>query len=209
MSRAWRAAGVVLAAILLAACGTAPVRAPAPAVDAAQAQARQQERQARLEAIGHWSMQGRLAVSVGDKGGSGRLDWRQDGDAFRVSLSAPVTRQSWQLAGEPGGATLEGLEGGSRSGPDAEALLREATGWPIPVALMAAWMRGLPDTGGEELAFGADGRLQRLVADGWTVEYQEWLPAAGAWPEMPRRLQASREGARVRLVVDRWEEQAP
>ncbi len=209
MSRALRAAGLVLATALLAACGTAPVRPPAPAVDAAQAQARQQARQDRLEAIDRWSMQGRLAVSVGDKGGSGRLDWQQDGDAFRVSLGAPVTRQSWRLAGGPGGATLEGMEGGPRSGPDAGALLREATGWPIPVASMAAWMRGLPGTGGGGLAFGADGRLQRLVADGWTVEYQEWQPATGAWPEMPRRLQASREGARVRLVVDRWEEQAP
>jgi outer membrane lipoprotein LolB len=69
---------------------------------------------------------------------------------------------------------------------------------------MAGWVRGLPAPG-DEVAFGADGRLQRLVADGWTVDYQEWQPAAGDWPEMPRRLQAAREGARIRLVVDRWE----
>ena len=43
------------------------------------------------------------------------------------------------------------------------------------------------------------------VAAGWTVDYQEWQAAAGPWPEMPRRLQAVREGARVRLVVDGWE----
>ena len=209
MSPRVRAAGLALATALLAACSTAPPRPSAPAVDAAQAQARQQERQARLAGVERWSLQGRLAVSVGDKGGSGRLDWQQDGDTFRISLGAPVTRQSWQLAGEPGGATLEGLEGGPRSGPDAEALLREATGWPIPVTSMVAWVRGLPGPEGGELAFGADGRLQRLVADGWTVEYQEWAPAAGPWPEMPRRLQASREGARVRLVVDRWDGPAP
>lgn len=205
MSRGLRLAGIGLALVLLAACASAPPRAPAPAVDPVMAQARQQERQARLEAMPAWSMQGRLAISVGDKGGSGRLDWQQQGETFRVSLGAPVTRQSWRLAGEPGGATLDGLEGGPRSGPDAEALLREATGWPIPVEAMAWWMRGLPAPGGARQAFGADGRLRQLVADGWTVEFQEWLPAADGWPEMPRRLQASREGARVRLVVDRWE----
>ncbi len=70
---------------------------------------------------------------------------------------------------------------------------------------MVRWVRALPSDGNEALVFGADGRLQSMVAGGWTVEYQEWLPAAGGWPEMPRRLQASREGARVRLVVDGWE----
>ncbi|KAF1691041.1 lipoprotein insertase outer membrane protein LolB [Pseudoxanthomonas koreensis] len=209
MSPRFRAAGLALATALLAACSGSPVRPPAPAIDAAQALARQQEREARLAAIGRWSLQGRLAVTVGDKGGSGRLDWQQDGDTFRISLGAPVTRQSWQLAGEPGGATLDGLEGGPRSGPDAEALLYQATGWPIPVASMAAWVRGLPGPDGGERVFGADGRLQRLAADGWVVEYQEWQPAAGPWPDMPRRLQATREGARVRLVVDRWDGPVP
>lgn len=204
MTLGLRLAGVWLATALLAACASAPSRIPAPAIDPALAQARQQERQAQLEAIPAWSMQGRLAVSVGDKGGSGRLDWQQRGPAFQVSLSAPVTRQSWQLAGEPGGATLEGLEGGPRSGPDAETLLQQATGWPIPVEAMAWWVRGLPAPGGGQEEFGADGRLQRLVSGGWIVEFQEWQPAADGWPEMPRRLQASREGARVRLVVDRW-----
>jgi outer membrane lipoprotein LolB len=201
-----RAAGLVLAMGLLAGCAATSVRTSSPAVDAARAQARQEQRQQQLEAVPDWALQGRIAVSVGDKGGSGRLDWQQHGQSYRIALSAPVTRQSWRLSGEPGGATLEGLEGGPQSAADAAALLYRATGWPIPVDAMARWVRGLPSDGGGALVFGADGRLQSMVADGWTVEYQEWLPASDGWPEMPRRLQASREGARVRLVVDGWEQ---
>jgi len=204
VNRAWHAAGFALALVLLAGCAAVPVREAPVAVDPEQAQARQQARQVQLEAIPDWSMQGRIALSVGDRGGSGRLDWQQRGPAFRVSLAAPVTRQSWSLAGAPDAATLDGLEGGPRSGPDAGALLQEATGWPIPVAAMAWWVRGLASPGGE-IEFDPDGRPRRLVAEGWTVDYQEWQPAAGPWPEMPRRLQAVREGARVRLVVDGWE----
>jgi outer membrane lipoprotein LolB len=201
----FRTAGLVLAAILLASCAAAPVRVPLPVVGAGQAQAWQEQRRQQLDAIPDWALQGRIAVSVGDKGGSGRLDWQQRGAAYRVALSAPVTRQSWRLSGGPGEATLEGLEGGPQSGPDADALLYRATGWPIPVEAMIRWVRGLPSGGDEALVFGTDGRLRSMVADGWTVEYQDWLPAADGWPEMPRRLQASREGARVRLVVDGWE----
>ena len=76
-ARAWAGAWLVVA--LLAACGTAPRRPPAPAVDRAQALALQAQRQAQLEAIPAWSMQGRIAVSVDGKGGSGRLDWQQQG----------------------------------------------------------------------------------------------------------------------------------
>ena len=204
MSGAWSRAGGMLALALLAGCAAAPVRQAPEVVSADQAQARQQARQASLQALPDWSMQGRVALSVGDRGGSGRLDWRQQGDAFEVSLAAPVTRQSWRLAGTHLGATLEGLEGGPRAGRDADVLLREATGWPIPVQAMAWWVRGLasPDA---VLEFGADGRPRRLYAQGWTVDYQEWLPASEPWPEMPRRLQAVRGDARVRVVVDGWE----
>ena len=205
MSRRSRLAGCVLATALLTACTAAPVRPPSPALDPAQAQALQQQRQARLEALPAWSMQGRIAVSVGDKGGSGRLDWQQQGVAYRISLSARLPGQCGGLAGDGGGEPLGGVEGGPRPGPEAEALLEQATGWPIPVEAMAWWVRGLPASAGTEQVFGADGRLQRLVAGGWTVDYQEWQPAAAGWPDMPRRLQASRDGARVRLVVDRWE----
>ena len=204
MSGLRQAASLVLAMVVLFGCATAPPREAPAAVDPAHAQARQQARQEQLQAIPDWSMQGRIALSVGDRGGSGRLDWQQHGPAFKVSLAAPVTRQGWSLAGRPGGARLDGLEGGSRSGEDAAALLLEATGWPIPVGRMADWVRGVA-AAGDAVEFGADGRLRRLVAAGWTVDYQEWQAMAGPWPEMPRRLQAVRGEARVRLVVDGWE----
>ena len=198
------AMAMAMAMAVLGGCATAPRREAPPAVDPAQAQAWQQARQERLQAIPDWSMQGRIALSAGDRGGNGRLEWQQQGPAYQVSLAAPVTRQGWSLAGGPGGARLDGLAGGSRTGEDAATLLLEATGWPIPVAQMADWVRGVA-AAEDAVEFGADGRLRRLVAAGWTVDYQEWQAAAGPWPEMPRRLQAVREGARVRLVVDGWE----
>ena len=49
------------------------------------------------------------------------------------------------------------------------------------------------------------GTLQALRQAGWTIRYTEWLPAAGAQPAMPRRIEAERGQARVRLIVDRWD----
>jgi len=200
---AWLAAAV----LALAGCAVAPVRAPLPPLSPSQqaaAVARQEAREAALALMPDWRLEGRVALTSGSRGGSGRLEWTQRGSGFEVVLSAPVTRQGWRLAGVPGDVVLEGLEGGPRRGPDAAALLREATGWEIPVVALSRWVRGArAGGGGARLEFSADGRLARLEQDGWTLDYADWRLQAGGI-ELPLRVTASRAPARVRLVVDAW-----
>jgi outer membrane lipoprotein LolB len=207
MNRRAALGAVSVAAFALAGCAVAPLRAPPPPLPPAQeaeAVARQDAREAALAAMPDWRLEGRVALTNGKRGGTGRLEWTQRGPAFEVVLSAPVTRQGWRLAGDRGQARLEGLEGGTRHGPDAAALLREATGWEIPVEALSRWVRGArAPGGGARLAFSADGRLARLEQDGWTLDYADWRPQAGGL-ELPMRVTASREPARVRLVVDAW-----
>ncbi|HVI25952.1 MAG TPA: lipoprotein insertase outer membrane protein LolB [Xanthomonadaceae bacterium] len=204
--RGWATAAI--ATCLLAACAGRPLRAPGPALPAEVAQARQAEREAALAAQPHWSLQGRVAVSTAGRGGSGRLDWNQDGADYVIALSAPVTRQSWRLRGSPGHARLEGLDGGPREGDDATALLLEATGWLVPVDALAAWVRGARAAGHGPAAvdYGADGQLAALRQDGWSLRYADWRPAAGLAIALPYRVEATRGDARVRLVVDAWDE---
>ena len=189
--RAWT---VLALAAALAACAPVPVRAPGDAVQLAA----QAAHEAALRAEADWELEARLAVRAGGEGGSGRLAWRQRGEHYEIRLTAPVTGQGWQLAGGPGQARLEGLDDGVRVGDDPARLLAEATGWDIPLADLAWWVRGGRAPGPADLAFGPDGRPARLVQQGWTVEYREW---AG---DRPRRVFASRGEASVRLVVDRW-----
>lgn len=199
-------------AVLLAACAGQPVReAPPVAPDAAMAT--QEAREAALRADPEWSLAGRVALANGDRGGSGRLDWHQSGARYAVSLSAPITRQSWRLRAGPAGATLEGLEGGTRQGPGASELLLRSTGWRIPVEALPDWLRGAraAGLGPAVMAFGADGRLARMEQGGWTIEYAGWgLPdAGGPGVALPHRLEAVHGDARVRLVVDEWDVDDP
>lgn len=206
-----------LFALSLAGCATrgpvatSPVLADPAAVAAARAQ--QATREAWLQAHAEWAFAGRVAVSAQGKGGNGRIDWRQRGDAYEVALSAPVTRQSWRLSGDltSGAGRLEGLEGGPREGGDAEALLKQATGWDIPLNAMGRWSRGMAGTEAvpEPSEFAGDGRLRALREQGWRVDFLDWFPPEGQRPAMPRRIEASRDGAKVRLIVDQWQLDAP
>jgi outer membrane lipoprotein LolB len=203
MPRVFRslAAGLSLC-VALSACVTPRTREALP-VDPVQARAND----ARREALANWNLSGRIAVSTGDRGGSGRIDWQQQAGGYTISLSAPVTRQSWQLSGNDRGARLEGIAGGPREGADVEQLLLSATGWNIPVRALQDWVRGIPAPARE---FGPGNQVYAgslpasLMQAGWSIEYQEWHPAGPDRPELPRRIVARRGDASVKLVIDEW-----
>jgi outer membrane lipoprotein LolB len=191
---------VVVFVAALSGCATTRVTTAVPATDATLAALAQRE--SALSARPAWGLDGRIAVSNGRDAGSGRIEWRQAGPRFDIALTAPITRQGWRLTGEPGQATLDGLQGGPREGADAEALLRDATGWDIPVRSLPRWVRGLrADPARAVVQFGADGRLAHLAESGWTIDYT-WPAEPSA--TLPARIEARRDDARVRLVVDRW-----
>ena len=213
----WRIILVLACAVVLSACATRlPAPASLPALDPAsqaEAEARQARRATALHAVPAWQLTGRASITRAGQGGSGRIEWRQDGARFEVALAAPVTRQSWRLAVDAGGARLEGLEGGTRSGPDGQALLSEATGLEVPVAALGAWLRGLPADaavhGPAQLEFGADLLPARLQQAGWAIEFRGWRAEADGVPALPVRIDARRGDAGVRLVVDEWSGAGP
>ncbi|HSD16897.1 MAG TPA: lipoprotein insertase outer membrane protein LolB [Thermomonas sp.] len=214
--RLWPALGLVA----LAGCQGVPMADPAPAevvVGGASESAAAIAHRQRIARLGltdgdcaapDWTMTGRVALSNGRDGGSGRLEWSQSRGKARIELSAPITRQGWVLELDASGAALQGVPDGPVHGRDAGALLRERTGWDIPVAGLGCWVRG---AWASEAAFGEarigydrGGQVQRIEQAGWTIEYTDWRLDAVSGVELPGRITALRAESRVRLVVDRW-----
>ena len=193
----------VIAVLLLSACASAPVRTPVP-VDPQQAR----QAAAHRASLADWGLSGRVAISGDRQGGSGRIDWTQRGDRYDITLSAPVTRQGWRLSGDAASARLEGVEGGPRESTDVEDLLRAATGWEIPIRALVDWTRGVaaPEAGygPAQVSHGPHDLPGLIVQAGWRIEYRDWYEAGPGQPALPRRIEATREDARVRLIVDGW-----
>lgn len=209
-------ASVAVACLALAGChtiATKPVVIDLP--DPVAAQSAQRAREAALGlaagdcAVPGWSMAGRVALSNGKDGGSGRIEWLQGDGRMQVSLSAPITRQSWTLAIDAGEATLDGVPNGPLRGSEAGALLRTATGWDIPVAALGCWVRGAQAGsaryGASRIDFGAGLLPSRIEQGGWVVDYADWKADPVSGLPMPGRINAQRGEDRVRLVVDRWD----
>jgi outer membrane lipoprotein LolB len=200
---------------VLAGCRTLP--SPTPPSAPVDPEAAQRARAAALGLAGGdcsapaWALAGRVALSNGKEGGSGRLEWTQGAGATHLMLSAPITRQTWVLEVDARGATLQGVPNGPLRGTDAARLLREATGWDIPVAALGCWLRAVAADpaafGAPVLRQGPDGLPLELQQGGWTVDYGGWKPDQVSRLPMPTTVNAQRGDNRVRLVVDRWGEE--
>lgn len=211
-------AGWALAALLaLSGCTAMAPRPAAPAAVAAPDAAALKAEAARgqwLRAHPQWAFQGRVAITKGRNGGSGRIDWKQEQRQYQLELSAPVTRQSWRLIGDSHSEAgrLEGLEGGPREGEDAQQLLLDATGWEIPVNLLPDWVRGqvaVDTEAPERVDYDAEGRPRTLRQMGWEIDFQEWYPPSDGRPALPRRIEARNGDAKVRLLLDQWDFATP
>lgn len=192
------------AVLLLAACATAPpldseqrLRAPL-----------YEQRLARLEPIGSWSLEGRLAVRDEADGGSGSLRWQQDGGSSRMDFHGALGRGAWRLVADPGGAELAFADGALHRAESIDALVHGQIGWAVPVESLAWWVRGLAAPGkvqGRRLD--EEGRLSELRQDGWRVEFGRYGEVAGPGGgiAMPLRMTARQADRTVKLAIRSWE----
>lgn len=196
----WRLAALAAGAgLLLAGCAPVAVRAPGTA----QQMAAQAARERQVAAVSEWGLDGRFAASDGQHGGSGSLEWNQHGQRYRFTLRAPITGKSVQLDGGPDGAILSGVGKQPLAGTSAADVLNAEFGWNIPVEDLGWWIRGLRAPGRPAiLAFGANGLPATLDQDGWHVEYRDWYAERN--PPLPRKVYASRDPYKVRVLVETW-----
>ena len=191
-----RACALVVFALVLGACAAPRVK-PDDAL-----LARQSERERMLASQPEWQLAGRLGVSNAKDAGSGSLQWKQDGDAFRFSVHAPVTGKTWVLAGDARRVVLEGLRDRPVEGTDAAALLDRELGWQVPVAQLTQWVRAARAKGDAQIEFRNDGLPAVIRQDGWTIEYPDYDQTH--LPALPRKIFASRGDSRVRLSISEW-----
>lgn len=132
---------------------------------------------------------------------SGRLSWshRLAGDS--VLIANPLGQGIARIETSAAGAQLQGSDGSLHRSRDAAALLREATGYTLPLDQLPAWLLGRPGPDGR-LDLDALGRPRRLLSEGWRIDYGYDDDGADA---LPARLTVSRDNdLELRLRIEEW-----
>jgi outer membrane lipoprotein LolB len=146
-----------------------------------------------------WQMDGRAAAAVGAQGWQATLNWRQSEAASEVHLAGPFGIGAMALLRTPQGVSLNGA-------PPSDAMLaqlQDRLGFELPLDDLRYWLLGVPDPDAPfDLAMNDQERVRLLTQSGWTIDYDRYLPVNG--DVLPAHVVLTREGVRVRIVVDHW-----
>lgn len=194
----------LLAVFAFAALLTACAAAPKVGTGQAEREPLYLLRLARLERIDAWAIEGRLAVSDEQDGGSGSFQWRRDAAGSRMDFHGAMGRGAWRLQADEQGAELAFADGTSYHAASIETLVREQVGWPVPVETLGWWVRGLAAPGAvQQRTLDAAGLLSALQQDGWDIEYSRYGDVGDV--AMPYRMTARQADRTVKIAVRKWQ----
>lgn len=179
----------LLAALWLGACASLP---QAPALGRTQLQA--------------FAVDARFALKTTDNTGaarsaSGRMNWTHRQSDDLILLANPLGMALAELESRPGAAMLRTADNKTYRDTDAERLLADLTGYPLPIARLPAWLlgRGNPES---QLTQDGYGRPATLQESGWTIDYDYDTPSPDA---LPAHLRAQhKSGINLKLRIEQW-----
>lgn len=183
-------------ALLLAACVTPP-------------EPIEQDWPGRREALqskSDFALVGRVAIVAAGEGLNASMRWTQTGDRAVIALDGPLGVGGARIEVEGEHVQLQTSRGEQLDGDAAREELQRRLGFELPVGLLRYWLRGVPAPRmpAEEVLQPDAPRLASLGQDGWSIVYPDYMGSAEG--PLPRRLNAQRGEARVKIVVDRWKE---
>jgi len=189
--------GALALVAMLAGCRTVPQ----PRIIGPGADAPWPEQVAALEKFDHYSLTGRVAVAANGQGFSGTLRYLQAGDHADLSIDGPMGLGGLRLVVDGDNVSVSTSKGDKLDGNAAREELERRLGFEMPVAQLRWWLLGIPAPG-ESATDDLNGVTASIRQEGWNVSIQSRAPALGF--SLPQRLTIEREGARLKLLVDRW-----
>ncbi len=126
---------------------------------------------------GTWD--GRFAVKVTgltesrNQGGSGGFTLTQDAQTDVLEIRNPVGGSIAKITIKPGEAILE-RDGQLTTAIDADTLIQNALGLPLPARGLSDWLRGQTRPGSNaSIERNNEGKVSKISQDGWTLSY-DW-----------------------------------
>ena len=155
------------------------------------------------ESIVAFSLNGRVAVKLDDRGYTASLRWRHSATRDSLRLLSPIGSVVGEIEADGNGATLTTGDKKVYRSNDAQALTREVLGWDLPLAGLRYWVTGRADPAAPVQAEDRDyrQRLKSMMQNDWRIAYLEYFGDSA----LPARLGLTYERLNLRLIIERWE----
>lgn len=159
-------------------------------------------RQAALDAVGGWDMEGRLRVDTPERNVLVRFDWKQRGEQLELEVSGRLGAGATRITGDATRLRVES-RGEVEELSDPERQLSQKLGWWLPVTSAEHWLLGRPDPDyPARTGRGGAGTLASITQREWQIRYEEYQLVDGLL--LPRRVTLTDEPLELELLVTDW-----
>jgi outer membrane lipoprotein LolB len=162
----------------------------------------------------HIAISGRLSLRYEVRGSNqsshGSFSWEQNADNTSIQLRSPLGQTVAVIEMNAQQARL--LRGGQPAiaSDNADTLIQEVLGWPLPIGGLKNWLQGfvLGATGQLVAVKPSDAAVTVNTIDGWQIQYQQWQ-ADQDHSLHPKRIDLTRYTEEagtvmIRIVIDEW-----
>lgn len=166
------------------------------------------DHQRQVQAIGNWTLSGKLGIRTPEDSGSASVKWVQKIANYQINLSGPLGQKSMIITGTPDKVRLEQSGEPAQEAKTAEALIKKSAGWTLPVAQLAYWVRGVPAPKLRitHLQQNQNGLIDQLTQGGWNITYSNYRDQDfnGTTLPLPGKITAEYKDVRLVLAIRTW-----
>jgi len=154
---------------------------------------------------------GRLSASHQGRAFASGFRWQSRDGQTEVWLLTPVGQALAHITAGSAGATLVAADQTEYSATSLRSLTERALGWSLPLDHLQFWIDGrlVPRMVAAGVARDGGGRLTAVEQDGWRVSLSYEASTVTAHAALPRRIDAEKDGQRIRVVIDQRRPAAP
>jgi outer membrane lipoprotein LolB len=164
--------------------------------------------QQQLAELQRWQIKGRFGFkSPEQKPQSASLSWLQNHEDYQLALSTILGTSILTLQGNPQWVTLN-ADDETYSGTNASELIKQITGWTLPVEQLPTWIKG-QSLKSDKVTLSQQGWIAELRPSclncrGWLIRYADYQTVENKW--LPHKIKLSHEknNVEVTIKVNSW-----
>jgi outer membrane lipoprotein LolB len=163
-----------------------------------------QKQQVALSELSQWTLNGRMAFKSDLERVSAYMNWQQNEQQYLLKLNTFVGTSIFTIQGSEQSATLRKGEE-SYFHPNPDEIIRDITGWDIPLLQLQYWVKGHVRDAEVIAQFDEQGFLSSLVhkKTQWQVEYDDYQNVGTI--TLPHTIEVSKDDKLIKIRVKKWQ----